>query len=303
MERNTFQFGGLSARWQGMVNVGFLLLTVWLTTGCGGKPATSEQSTLKNDSTAEQAMNEVLQSLRETGITRQLSQEGSPFMTEAVHDINKSHEFLQQDNKAASAIQLGVYMSDLGYLMEFNERDEGRRYFEGCLLLANQVGLQELFGKSVAVRFSDIISGNADLQRDLDLLFKNTTNTASEEEFKKVHAAALTGYYIEELYHLAIFVKTSTREGNHGGLQLKAIQTLLSQRKELGNLIRYFDHLQLKPEGIMLYQDFLRMQTTYLALDTGRLMNSTDLPAIQQDPNVAAILQSVISIRNSITGA
>jgi hypothetical protein len=287
-------------RWQRIVNGGLLLSLLWLTAGCGGKPTASDQSALKNDSTAEQAMTEVLKSLSESGITRQLSDEGSTYSTLAVHDIGKSHEYLGQSNKAAAAIQLGIYMSDLGYLMEFNKREEGKRYFEACLLLANHVGLQELFGKKVEFRFSDIIKGDENLQRNLDRLFKNTTNTAADEEFKKIHAAALAGYFIEELYHLDIFVST---EGNSKELQLKGTRVLLNQKEAVGNLIRYFDHLQLKPEGIALYQDFLKMQARYQALDAERLLKESDLSIILQDKGFNEILTSITSIRKSITGS
>lgn len=284
------------------VTCGLLVLLGWIVVSCGGRSAVTEQSAIKNDSSAQQAMNDVLQSLRESGITREISGDSSIFQSEAVHDVNKSHDYLRQSNKAASAIQLGIYMSDLGYLMEFNRRDQARRYFEGCLLLANQVGLQELFGKAVEVRFSDIISGNADLQRDFGRLFKHATNTAADDEFKKNHAAALAGYYIEELYHMTLFVQAAAQKENLSPLRMKAVQTLLSQKDEVGNLIRYFDHLELKPEGIALYQEYLKMQSSYQALDTDRLLKEPNAVIILQDKTFNEILASIISIRKTITG-
>jgi hypothetical protein len=287
----------------GMMTCGMLLLFGWIMVNCGGKPAVTEQAAIQNDSSALQATNEVLQSLRESGITRQFSADGSVFQAEAVHDINKSHDYLHQSNKAAAAIRLGIYMSDLGYLMEFDRRDQAKRYFEECLLLANHVGLQELFSKAVEVRFSDIISGNADLQRDLGRLFKHATNTAAADEFKKIHAAALAGYYIEELYHLTLFIQTAPQQENLSPLRMKALQTLLSQKDEVGNLIRYFDHLELKPEGIALYQEYLKMQSGYQSLDADRLLKETNEMIILQDKKFNEILASIISIRNRIAGS
>ncbi len=294
--KQTIQLAFPARRFVRLAVCGVMLLL--LLPGCGGKKAVPQENADLVEN-ADQTREQVLKSLRESGITRQFPLSASGFQPEAVHDISRVHDYLKQGNKAIPALQLGVYMSDLGYLVDFGKKEEARQYFEGCVLLANDVGLNRQFSQAVELRFGEIISGNEALGKSLDRLYQYADN--SSDEFKKMHAAALTGYYVEELYHLVVFVQSSTRDENGSGLRMKAVQTLLGQKEEVGNLIGYFDHLDLKPEGILLYQDFLKMQAIYMALETDRLMKTTDLAAIQQDRNFADIMNSITSIRKTIT--
>lgn len=294
--KQTTQVTLLARRFVRLAASGVMLLM--LLSGCGGKKAASEEQAVLAGK-ADQVRDQVLKSLGESGIARQLPFSGSGFQQEALHDISRVHDYLKQSNKAIPALHLGVYMSDLGYLMDFDKKEEARQYFEGCVLLANDVGLNRQFSQAVELRFGEIISGNEALGKSLDRLYKFADN--SSDEFKKMHAAALTGYYVEELYHLAVFVQSSVQDESGSGLRMKAVQTLLGQKKEVGNLVGYFDHLKLRPEGIALYQDFLKLQTKYQALDMDRLLKITDPLVILQDGNVQDVLNLIMMIRKAIT--
>ena len=68
------------------------------------------------------------------------------------------------------------------------------------------------------------------LEKSLANLFKDATNTAEQEEFKKLHASALTGYYIEELYLLASFLKSYHSPDGSDSLFFVALSVFANQK-------------------------------------------------------------------------
>jgi hypothetical protein len=277
-------------------------LTVFLlNAGCGNKKP-SEAPAESTEQAAAAVREEVLRSLHDSGLNKQLHASGVYDPT-ALHDITLVPHYLQQGNKAQAAMSLGIYMSDLGYLVDFRRTDLTRRYFDGCFVLANHVGLKKQFSHAVELRFSDIISGNESLEKIRDQLFNNAENMAQGDEFKKMHGSALTGYYIEELYHMVVFAQSSPTMTSDSLVQvrLEVAKALVNQQSQVSNLIGYFDHVQLKSEGNALYQDFLQMQAKYQALDKVRLLNLNDPSLILEDKEFQEIVSFIVSIRRKIT--
>ncbi len=277
-----------------------LFVIALIVAACGDKKRSDQYVSDVNN--ADSVREEVLSGLSGDDITKQLASMGSPFQRDALNDIDRVSHYLQLGNRGGAAANLGVYMSDLGYLTNYQLKEDASRYFEGCMLLSDYAGVNKQFGRAVNLRFAEIISGNEDLEKSLNILFKKATDRAEGEgEFKKMHAAALAGYYVEELYHLVVIVKSdpgavdSARQA-----QQVTVRTLLNQRQALGNLIGYFDHLQLKQEGIVVYQDVLKLQSLYLKLDAKTLNGYSDQAAVLADKNVQEILSSITSLRKSI---
>ena len=131
-------------------------------------------------------------------------------------------------------------------------------------------------------------------------LFKDATNTAEQEEFKKLHASALTGYYIEELYLLAFFLKSYHSPDGSDSLFFAALSAFANQKDELDNLITYFDHVQLKSAGISAYQDLLSLQSKYLAMDSKQLLQETDPKIVLRDKSLQDIFDSLFSLRERV---
>ncbi len=243
----------------------------------------------------------VLQSFQTSAVTAQLHAFEDSCRQDFLHDIVQVHHYLQLSNKGAAAANLGIYMSDLGYLIKCRQKALVQQYFDGCFLLANYVGMEKQFSHAIELRFAEIISGNEAVEKFLDPLFKDATNTSSGEEFKKMHGAALTGYYVEELYHLARFAQAHTKMEHSDRLALRdGLYMLIEQRNELGYLIDYFDHVKLKPEGNAVYRELLTMQREYQMLDRMRWLHEDDPALILQDMHLKNIVDQIILIRAKI---
>ncbi len=238
----------------------------------------------------------VLGSLYSSHITEQLYNSGLPYRKALLLDVQFTDHLLKQSNKYIAAANLGIYLSDLNYLMKFGRTDEAKKYFESCYRLSEYVGMKKQFGNAIQSEFDGIIKNDTALKTTLESLFNHAGNSVDGEELRKLYITALTGYYIEELYHAISALKSQELPSD------SVVQNILiivsDQTQELNILIACFDHVQMKQEGIIVYQDLLDLQTLYLTLARERQSNNADLTP--QDERLTQILNTVILIRNGL---
>jgi hypothetical protein len=274
------------------------IMGIFLLTGCEKKGNSVEEKTDVDVRDAEVVRNNVLKSLHTSDVTNQLQFSSESFAKGLLNDVDRTNHYLRR-GKGVAAANLGIYLSDLSCLLAHDRRDEAGRYFEACLALSKYIGMEKQFSQAIQFGFNEIIAGDEKLQKSLADEFKNATNTAQEEEFKKAHASALTGYYIEELYHLSFFLQ-SHNSVDQDSVFFVAFGVFMNQKDELNNLVTYFDHFKLKSEGISAYQDLLALQAKYFALDRDRLLRETNASHLLQDKSLMDIFDSLSSLRKRI---
>jgi len=278
-----------------------LILIIFNLFGCGTKQSPPEQSDFV-EGDAVTIRDKVLNTLRASRVTAQLYSSDIGVDSGFLNNVNRTDQYLKAGDKGAVAANLGIYLSDLSFLVVFDQRDDANRYFDACLRLSEFLGMKKQFGESIHFGFNEILAGDQKLQKSFDRMFKDANNVSAGDEFKKLHSSALTGYYIEELYHLVSFLRsTKPEQGNPAQIFFTTLTTLIDQKNELNNLVSYFDHMDLKPEGISLYQDLLSLQASYLALDGPRLLSKNDPSLIVEDKTLADIFESISLIRTKIT--
>ena len=272
---------------------------IFLLIGCGTKKSDGEKID-KEVLDAAAVRDDVLKSLRSSQVTNQLKFSRQLFDNGLLNDVDRTNHYLKAGNKGAAAANLGIYMSDLSCLIAHGKRDEASRYFQACLALSEFIGMKKQFSQAIHLGFNEIIAGDKSLEKSLAVLFKDASNTAEQEEFKKLHASALTGYYIEELYLLAFFLKSYRSTDSSDSLFFAALSAFANQKDELDNLITYFDHVQLKSAGISAYQDLLSLQSKYLAMDSKKLLQETDPKVVLRDKSLQDIFDSLFSLRQRV---
>ena len=179
---------------------------IFLLIGCGTKKSDGDGAD-KDVQDAAALRDDVLKSLRSSQVTNQLKFNRQLFDNGLLNDVDRTNHYLKAGNKGAAAANLGIYMSDLSCLISHGKRDEASRYFQACLAISEFIGMKKQFSNAIQLGFNEIIAGDEKLEKSLANIFKDANNTADQEEFKKLHASALTGYYIEELYLLAFLFK------------------------------------------------------------------------------------------------
>jgi len=272
---------------------------IFLLIGCGTKKNDGEKIN-KEVLDAAAVRDDVLKSLHSSQVSNQLKFERQLFDNGLLNDVDRTNHYLKTGNKGAAAANLGIYMSDLSCLIAHGKREEAGRYFQACLALSEFIGMKKQFSQAIHLGFNEIIAGDTNLEKSLAVVFKDASNTAEQEEFKKLHASALTGYYIEELYLLAFYLKAYHSTDSSDSLFFGALSAFANQKDELDNLITYFDHVQLKSAGLTAYQDLLSLQSKYLAMDSKQLLKETDPKVVLRDKSLQDIFNSLFSLRERV---
>jgi len=272
---------------------------IFLVIGCGTRKSDGEKPD-KEVLGAAAVRDDVLRSLRSSQVTNELKFSKQLFDNGLLNDVDRANHYLKKGNKGAAAANLGIYMSDLSCLLTHGKRDEASRYFQACLAISEFIGMKKQFSQAIHLGFNEIIAGDQNLEESLAVLFKDAKNTAEDEEFKKLHASALTGYYIEELYLLGFFLKSYHSTDASDSLFFAALSAFANQKDELDNLITYFDHVQLKSPGISAYQDLLSLQSRYLAMDSKELLQESDPRVVLRDKTLLDIFDSLFSLRQRV---
>jgi hypothetical protein len=272
---------------------------IFLLIGCGTKKSDGEKID-KQVLDAATVRDDVLKTLRSSHVTNQLKFSRHFFDNGLLNDVDRANHYLKAGNKGAAAANLGIYMSDLSCLIAHGKREEAGRYFQACLALSEFIGMKKQFSQAIRLGFNEIIAGDQNLEKSLAVLFQDAKNIAEEEDFKKLHASALAGYYIEELYLLGFFLKSYRSTDGSDSLFFAALIAFANQKDELNNLITYFDHVQLKSAGISAYQDLLLLQSKYLAMNSNQLLQETDPKVVLEDKSIQDIFDSLFSLRERV---
>lgn len=269
--------------------------------GCGTKQSEAEK-TESNEQDAAVVSDDVLKSLRSSQVTDLVRFSDDVLDKGLLNNVDRANHYLSKRDKGAAAVNLGIYMSDLSCLMAHGKREEASRYFQACLTLSEFIGMKKQFIKAIQLHFNEIISGDEKLKKPMDELFKDASNIAEQEAFKKLHAAALAGYYIEELYLLASFVKSHHTPDRGDSIFFATLGVFASQKDELNNLITHFDHVQLKSAGISAYQELLTLQERYWAMDTDRFWSQqkTNPELVLNDKRLQDVFDTLFSLRKRI---
>ena len=269
--------------------------------GCGTKQSEAEK-TETNEQDAAVVSDDVLKSLRSSQVTDLVRFSDDVLDKGLLNNVDRANHYLSKRDKGAAAVNLGIYMSDLSCLMAHGKREEASRYFQACLTLSEFIGMKKQFIKAIQLHFNEIISGDEKLKKPMDELFKDASNIAEQEAFKKLHAAALAGYYIEELYLLASFVKSHHTPDRGDSIFFATLGVFASQKDELNNLITHFDHVQLKSAGISAYQELLTLQERYWAMDTDRFWSQqkTNPELVLNDKRLQDVFDTLFSLRKRI---
>jgi hypothetical protein len=271
----------------------YICLTLFLQSCNTKKQDTTEAPAVRQVDTL--LRDQVLGSVRSSPITDRLYNNGLPFRRDLLHNTDLTDRYLKKANKHIAAANLGIYLSDLTYVMGFGELEEGKRYFESCYRISEYVGMKKQLGNAIQTGFAAILENDTTLQTTVQSIFDDAANNASGEDFKKLHITALTGYYIEELYHLVSLLQTQPPLPDSVAVNILAVVS--DQSQELNNLIGCFDHVHMKQEGIPVYQDLLSLQAQYLALDRER----TNKQALKiNDKRLTGIFNTITSIRTAI---
>ena len=129
-----------------------------------------------------------------------LKKAGQEFNPKLVNSLDNVDDYLVSNSK--SAINLGVYATDIAYLACYNRVDEAKKYMRNCQKMAERLGIATVFDQALFNRFHKN-AGNVDsLAVITNGVVRDTEKRLENLEELRMASFALAGYFLESLHLL-----------------------------------------------------------------------------------------------------
>jgi len=151
--------------------------------------------------------------------------------------INYNKEYLNSTKNAPSyassfkkAVNLGLYGTDLGYLVIYEQTPDAVSYFSTVKTMANDIGIVSAFGQKTMSRIEKNMGNKDSLMFILSTSYRESDAYLKENDRNATAALILAGSWIESQYILTQIAKT---------MPVKEIyQRIAEQKHPLDNLIK-----------------------------------------------------------------
>ncbi len=176
---------------------------------------------------------------------------GSEFNPELISSLDGMESYKTSIDK--SAMNLGVYATDVGYLASYEQVQDALLYMEACQGLAETVGIASSFDLDLLSRFEENL-GNRDSLANLlnDALVVAESRLENDDRLNSA-ALVLAGAFVEGLYLSTMVVETYPDdllpEESKNLILEPLIKIVLDQKKPLTDLISLMGDL---PEDDMI---------------------------------------------------
>ncbi len=228
-----------------LFNALVLLAVITLLGACGGGSSSSEQSNASDEFAA--AQKEIASDIDAyikdlpppSEVPFLLMATGSDFNTELINSLDNSDRYTTSSDK--SALNLGVYATDIGYLSSYDQTDAVYESVQVCQQLAEAIGVASAIDIDLLSRFEENVGNRDSLAILIDEVMKVTKDRLQTLDRINLAAVALSGSFVEGLY-ITMGVIDSNPDDLPENLRNKLLQPLveivIKQKKTLDDLIK-----------------------------------------------------------------
>lgn len=212
---------------------------------CGGstnneKDAAKEAAFEKAEQKLSKDLKQVLTDLpAPTEVPYMLQASGSDFNASFINGLDKLSNY--ETNSDESALNLGVYATDMGYLLSYNKTSDSRKYMEANQKLAEALGVATVFDVKTIEDFQSNMDNADELNKILIKAIADAEVKLQESDRVNVAALVLTGSFVEGLY-LAVktieeYPKDIVDADTRNLLLERLVRVVLEQKKPLNDII------------------------------------------------------------------
>ena len=265
--------------------------------GCGNKETSSN-----DEETADTVAQTILPKLPPPSeVAARIQATGADFNAGFINPLTQKDAYLGAENTKAAA-NLGVYVADMGYLIAYSQSEEAGEYLVATEQMADALGVKKQFSRALEFRYHEKLESNEKVKSAFDSLFAGAENNVSGEEFKKLQAALIGGYYIESLHLLSSLVMSypdDLPEETRNLILTPAIRAILSQKQGVDNLITYLETLDIQSKPVI-YGQLVKLRDMYNTTDIKKLIETADANTSLNAGMVKGIAQHIEAVRATI---
>jgi hypothetical protein len=286
---------------------GFLMALMMLVYSCGGDKK-RESSPGEFDEAASELKEKVEAIIYEipspSEIPFIIQATGAEFIPELVNDLNKYEKYASSTKVAA--INLGVYASDIGYLVTYDKVQDALNYMDACLNLGESLGLQSTIDVSLIEKFEANLGQKDTLASIINEAIQQSDDYLKENERNNIAALVIGGTFIEGLYIATQIVDSYPKDilsNDERNLVLTPlIRIVLEQETPLVNMISLLKSIDNKGDWIEgLINSLEELKRNYEELNVEELLDDNKANIVLSDKVLERITLQVKKIRATVT--
>lgn len=159
------------------------------------------------------------------------------FNQELINDLGNAKNYKGDRNKMA--LNMGIYASDVNYLAAYDREERCLDYLRVSHELARELGDSTIYSEAQLDAFKGHIKGQneGEIAKLLKELFLKTSLQMERTHHLEIAGLALTGSFIEGLYHAIITIDTYPVDSEHEQLLEPLINIVLGEERALKDVI------------------------------------------------------------------
>jgi len=229
---------------------------------------------------------------------------GADFIPDLVNDLQKSEKYISS-NKIA-AMNLGVYASDIGYLVTYEKVQEALNYMDVCMNVGESLGLQSTIDISIIEKFEANLANKDTLAAIINDAINKSDSYLKENERNNIAALVIAGTFIEGLYIATQIVDSYPKdilpEDERNLVLTPLIRIVLEQEVPLSNMISLLESTDNKGDWINgLINSLEELKSNYEELEIKDLLDENKANLVLSDKFLERITIEIKKIRTTVT--
>lgn len=229
---------------------------------------------------------------------------GAEFIPGLVNDLNKNEKYAASTKVAA--MNLGVYASDIGYLVTYDKVQDALNYMDACLNLGESLGLQSTIDVSLIEKFEANLGQKDTLASIINEAIQQSDDYLKENERNNIAALVIGGTFIEGLYIATQIVdsypKDILSDDERNLVLTPLIRIVLEQETPLANMISLLKSIDNKGDWIEgLINSLEELKRNYEELNVEELLDDNKANIVLSDAVLERITTQVKKVRKTVT--
>ena len=191
----------------------FALSIAVFVSSCGGggsKQEESSEASAEFDAAKEQVAKDISKVLKDlpppSEVPYLLMGVGADFNAELINSLDNVDSY--QSNESKAALNLGVYATDIGYLVSYEKSEQALDYMGECQKLAAPVGVADAIDYGMISRFEENMENKDSLAAIVNEIMQSSGERLGELDELNSAALLLAGSWIEGVYISTMIVST-----------------------------------------------------------------------------------------------
>lgn len=282
------------------------LATGLVLASCGSssdKKTNSDEFSAAGDSLKQQIEEVIYNIPSPSEIPYLLYSTGAEFNESLLNSRAKVDQYAARHDKAA--LNLGVYATDIGYLVSYDKTQGAIDYLNSCKALADNLGVSNAFDAEILKRFEENLSNKDSLTRTLDRTIKKTGDFLKDDKQNKLSALVITGSFIEGLYISTGLVKTYPKnilpDDQRNQVLTPLMRVILQQKISVSELLKMLKAVDQTEPVKAIVVDLELLDKAFAALNIEEQIANNRGDLVLADKNLAEITTIVERLRAGIT--